>query len=638
MFWAVLAAAMQMLAGGPETILLTWLFLAVLACADCLQGRGRAHLEAALAAEDRGSVSRSTDVNGFAPQGDLNSGEQLTRCGSQSRGLDGTLGGAVVGTRFQICFRFACMVGLVSLICAVQLLPFLQLAAHSQRDAGFGLWGWDMPFWGWANFLVPLFRTVPNAQGLCFQPDQCWTGSYYAGIGTVFLAAVAIRRVRDRRLVMLGLVVALGLALALGDRGLLYRAVRRCFPAIGLVRYPVKYVILILALSPLLAAFGLSALAGKIGRGAVERVPAGTQFRRFEWTCIAVIAGLIGLILLLDRLFPNADSPWGSTWKSGLSRAGLLGVVVCLLFALGKASGPKRTLFALLLLVAVWFDFGTHVPFQNPGVARTVYTPGWAAAQLSLKPAPQPGQFRAMMSPGALEAFEHHVLSSVEQTYLLDRLAMMGNCNLLDGTPVAYGFFSLLPLEANNANSMPLVYTSTNFSALLDLMAVAQCSSAESAMHWTARPSAMPMVTTGQLPVFADDDTLVKIFFANTNDFRKIVYLPPEARGLISAVAQPSAKILTENFESQRVTVQVETPSACLVLISQSWYPAWKAYVDGVPVKLWRADYAFQAVEVQAGRHTVRFAYEDRAFRVGGMLSCAGLVLWLRIGWQGRKR
>jgi hypothetical protein len=558
-------------------------------------------------------------------------------------------GSSLDAKRSQICLRFLSIVFLVALVCSAQLLPFLQLLAHSQRDTGFGSWGWAMPIWGWANFLVPLFRTTPTPQGLYLQIDQYWTGSYYAGIGTVFLAAVALRRIRDPRLLLLGCAVALAMVFALGDRGLLYRAVRFCLPAIGFVRYPVKYVILILALAPLLAAFGLRALAGETGRAAfhrvseppqagdaVERVPAGRLLHRFEWLCAAGIAGLIGLILLLDRLFPHRDAVWSVTWKNGLSRAALLGVIVFLITALGKYSGPKRTLSACLLLVAFWFDFATHVPFQNPGVACWVYSPGWAAKQLEWKPAPQLGRFRAMMSPGSLEAFQHHVIPSLEQTYLLDRLAMMGNCNLLDGTPLAYGFFSLMPLEANNVNAMPFVYTNSTFTALLDLMAVAQTSSPESPMHWSPRPSAMPMVTAGQQPVFAGDDAVVKAFFANTNDFRKIVYLPPEARGVVSATAQPATQVLTNSFENQQISVQIQAPAPSILLVSQSWYPAWKAYVDGSPVKLWRADYAFQAVEVPAGRHTVRLAYEDRAFRMGWVLSCAGLLLWLGLWWKGR--
>ncbi|HVV72288.1 MAG TPA: hypothetical protein VHI52_12435, partial [Verrucomicrobiae bacterium] len=99
---AVLLSSMQMLAGGPETILLTWTILTLLAAWDWVQTRGQ---------------------------------------------------------RLKIITRFAVVVFLVASVCAAQLLPFLQLLARSQRDTGFGSSMWALPLSGWANFLVPLFET-----------------------------------------------------------------------------------------------------------------------------------------------------------------------------------------------------------------------------------------------------------------------------------------------------------------------------------------------------------------------------------------------------------------------------------------------------------------------------------------------
>ena len=56
-------------------------------------------------------------------------------------------------------------------------------------------------------------------------------------------------------------------------------------------------------------------------------------------------------------------------------------------------------------------------------------------------------------------------------------------------------------------------------------------------------------------------------------------------------------------------------------------YHNWKARVDGKAVPLWRANYAFQAVEVPAGRHEVTLVYGDKMFWIGTLLAAwAGLV------------
>ena len=232
--WAVFAAAMQMLAGRPEPILFTWLILVVLACGDWISYRAA--------------------------------------------------GG-------RILFRFCLLGVLVALVCAAQLLPFLELLAHSQRDAGFGSasHNWSMPLWGWANFLVPLFRTASTAQGVFFQTGQYWTSSYYAGIGTVLLGAVAVRRVCDWRARVLAGFLFVGLVLAFGDASPLYCGLRYCFPGIGFLRYPVKCVILVLAVAPLLAAFGVAVLT---------REPDGAG--RFECGWVVLILLVIAAIVAWD--------------------------------------------------------------------------------------------------------------------------------------------------------------------------------------------------------------------------------------------------------------------------------------------------------------------------------------------------
>src|SRR5438093_1480254 len=86
---------------------------------------------------------------------------------------------------------------------AAQLLPFLDLLAHSQRSTHYASGAVAsleaMPLMGWANYLVPLFHCMRNAQGVFVQASQSWTDSYYVGVGSVALALVAAWRARNRR-------------------------------------------------------------------------------------------------------------------------------------------------------------------------------------------------------------------------------------------------------------------------------------------------------------------------------------------------------------------------------------------------------------------------------------------------------
>jgi len=57
------------------------------------------------------------------------------------------------------------------------------------------------------------------------------------------------------------------------------------------------------------------------------------------------------------------------------------------------------------------------------------------------------------------------------------------------------------------------------------------------------------------------------------------------------------------------------------VVAAQTFYPCWTGYVDGQPTRLWRANHAFQALQVPAGQHQVQLVYRDRNFLAGVTIS-----------------
>jgi hypothetical protein len=81
------------------------------------------------------------------------------------------------------------------------------------------------------------------------------------------------------------------------------------------------------------------------------------------------------------------------------------------------------------------------------------------------------------------------------------------------------------------------------------------------------------------------------------------------------------ARITATHWAAQRAQFAVEAATPAMVVIAQSFYHNWRAFVDGRPVPLWRANHAFQALEVPAGRHEVTLVYQDTAFHFGVIIS-----------------
>jgi hypothetical protein len=303
-------------------------------------------------------------------------------------------------------------------------------------------------------------------------------------------------------------------------------------------------------------------------------------------------------------------------------------VLLCIVFLL-RSEGRRRNLFAFLLLAVTWLDFVTHMPTQNPSIPPAVYAPGLARRGLKPEEQPRLGEGRVMLGADAEQTLRLNALPDLEQHFLVRRLAAVPNCSLLDGVPQVYGFFSVAPGQIGNLVNLAYVHTNLDYTRVMDFMGVSRATKAGTLFDWVARPTAMPLVTVGQAPIFARDQTVIDAFFETNTDLRQVVFLPPDARGQISTKHCVEARVSRTRFENQRVEVQTTAPAASLVVVSQAWYPAWKAYVDGRRTKLWRANYAFQAVEVPAGQHRVELIYADWTFRAGVALSVVGVLVWL---------
>jgi len=167
---------------------------------------------------------------------------------------------------FRMAVRLAAVVALIAGLTAAQLLPFFDLLAHSQRTGDVATSKWAMPGWGWANFLVPLFHTYKIPQGPCFQHQQAFMTSYYPGVAVLVLAGWAAWRIRTARVWALGALVLFSWIFALGESGFIFAWVKRAVPLVGFARFPIKFILLAAFVLPLLSAYAITCLAPAVRR------------------------------------------------------------------------------------------------------------------------------------------------------------------------------------------------------------------------------------------------------------------------------------------------------------------------------------------------------------------------------------
>lgn len=561
---AALAGCMQMLTGPPELILATWLPIAAVWAADILAG----------------TVPRKAAA-----------------------------------------MRFLVIVGLISALAAPQILPFFELLGQSQRGAGYDTGGWAMPGTGWANFIVPLFQCYESPVGVYLQHDQGVTSSYFPGIATVALAALACRRVRTWRVRALAVGGLACLILALGDATPVYGAAKTAFPPLGFMRYPIKFVFPVNLVLPLIAAFGAAEIL---------RVEGSQKSWRIIVGCTAAAAGAI---VLAARFLPNGDEPWTTVFTNGTLRIVFLAAFAAAAFlALQTKNIRKAIISATSAAVLVWIDLATHAPNQNPRVEPAFLEPGIQSIE-ELDPRPSPGRSRAMVSVEAHRQMGGTMASDPAQGHLLHRVGLWSNANMIDSAAIIDGHFPLF-LAAEEELRVALYQADPLPNGLADFLAIGQVTRPDDIFGFQPRPSCLPMITAGQTPIYSNAEAIPALLVSPSFNPREQVYftsdlqdqLPDSKAASAESRRERKPSILNPVIGRHRIEFEVESDTPTLALIAQSHYPAWKARVDGREVPLLRANHNSMAVAItEPGRRRVTLIYRDNRFLTG--LAISGLTL-----------
>lgn len=526
--------------------------------------------------------------------------------------------------RGELFGRMCGMAVLVFALSAAQLLPFLDLLRHSHRDTQFATGAWAMPPWGWANLLVPQFHMNRSGAGLIYQPHQYWTSSYYPGGAVLALGLWAAVRWRQPRAFLLTSLLLLSLVLALGDAGGIYLWIRQAVPAANFMRFPIKFVVVAAFLLPLLAALAVEDWSQRAKETGLK------DARRL----VLVMLGLAAAVAVWAAKAPlHASDATQTAWSGG--RTGLFLAVALTLLAAHLAGQTRWTSVGAFsgVVALLWLDVAIHIPWQNPTVAPQVLASApkcdEALSPLGL------GRGRALLSLSAMTEFYQMNLPDQAESFRRRREGLHNNVNLIDGTPKVDGFFSLYLPEERRVHFRLYPSVQEIREGLADFLGVTQVTSRTNLLGWSPRPTALPWVTGGQRPFFVDAGTALTNLIATEFDPRQVVLLPPEARTLARATNAASVRIGNVNWSPHRVRVEAEAEDAAWLVFSQAHYHPWRVMVDGTEGTIWRANVAFQAVELAPGRHQVELVYRDDAFRFGCLMSLGGLVL-TGLAWRRR--
>jgi hypothetical protein len=547
---------------------------------------------------------------------------------------------------------------------AVQLLPTIELAGQSYRSGG-------MPFGEAVTYAVQLRDLLDSLLPLYTMLPYVELTGYTGLISLALLPAALATRRPDRLHWFFATLASLALLLSLGDRTPLYPILFRLAPGFDLFRAPGRWLFLY--------SLSLAALSG-IGLDAILRRRSAQEW--LDWVGrygMVMAAGLAAFALLRVGMGMRGEEFGLPPGRLVVTWALLLGAGVALsLAALSRRASLPAPLLLVALLMADLYVAREPMEYNRP-LDGSVYTAQrTSTAPLATLPPARvlslAGDSYKLEDDAALRAQFSGRLSSDGVSNLLSftrlREVAAPNTGMISGLPTLDGYDGgLLPTQ-RFAQLKQALMGSSEYKPDLPMREVK--GPVPSSRTLAAFGVGYLLVGTdrgaaddgwegigaegGPLRLLRNRNLLPRAFVVHQvqsyadegqllgaigqTDLSRVALLSEELH--FDGVESPGDETVTLSADgagSLDITTALRSPG--LLVLSDSYYPGWKAYVDGVESRILRADFAIRAVQLSAGTHTVHFVYDPLTFKVGAAISVLGVfavVAMLAAGWRRRRR
>jgi hypothetical protein len=126
----------------------------------------------------------------------------------------------------------------------------------------------------------------------------------------------------------------------------------------------------------------------------------------------------------------------------------------------------------------------------------------------------------------------------------------------------------------------------------------------------------------------SNEDNVRQMVLASTFNPYKQVGLThdPGITMVADSILTAEDKATIEQYENNYINIRTTSEADGILVLSDNWYPAWKAFLDGQEVEVMRANGAFRGIVLPSGEHTVEFKYISSSQSTGRWLTFAGLL------------
>lgn len=504
-------------------------------------------------------------------------------------------------------------------IFAIQYLPSQELAANSQRaessyeKSAEGSLEYSQLFTAlvpklfgyiegnYSGSSVPYYLPIKSANGKIKSAPYYyyWESAFYLGIGAIILGLFGAITVRTRTNAFLIFIAIFGVLFAFGANGFVFPFFYN-LPFFGTFRNPARMMLFFVIGFSLLAGFGFDNIKDSIKK-------------KTEFLILAAISLFVFIMswLISGGAVPSAiQTPEASliAIKSFGTTALLISLIISTVLLLAQKGILNITIAGLILVVIIFIDlFNSGSGFNTSKDNPDKFYESGELKELFTAEDPN-NQFRVNT-----------------RLYNPSFQAMRRNQGLIDRIQLIEGYNPLILKRVippiNSRDTVNMLYN-VKYQVEIDN---------EQGPRFVENLKRFPRAWLVGGAIITDEISIDRIMRQNGFDYSRIAIF--ENKLSRNYPENPDStkpgNVKCLKYESNRSKYIVEASTDAIMVLSEIWYPAWKAYINGKPVEIHRANYCFRAIEIPRGRHEVEFIYQSSTFSLGMWISILTTIVSL---------
>jgi len=448
-----------------------------------------------------------------------------------------------------------------------------------------------------------------------------WEVGAYLGILPIFLALLGVIYSPRKTKYAFLIISVLAILFALGKYFPLYKLFWYIIPGLSRFRFPSRFISVYTFSTGVLAVFGLEYLI-TYGDKIKQNL---TKFTRFIE--IFLIFSVVMYIIFASGAFKSLSQYLSDSqiWQNCLKQFRIFLLFLFLtwaFFIIRRRTKMNTTLLALLAVVISFFDlYSAHHNFSKGATAPSEYYPESRIVK-SLQDERSRDVFRIRAREGGYMILKRNegCLKKLELTEGVGPLSL-----------ARYWAFNV-PLSRRDE------IFNCKYAISIDTI--------QNRMGLTPVPKYLPraFMCYDYLVAHGDSEVL-GLLRSDTIDLRKTVVLeenpeilPENNPSNPSNPELPNDSVVIQNWQNNYIKTYVRTDQPGFLVMSEMYYPEWKAGIDGKPAKIYCANYILRAVYVPAGEHKIEMYYSKRNITIGALISLITLIFAGVLGLIAYKR